>query len=388
MSEIKGVDISRYQRGINYYQLKADGVKFAIVRAGYAQTQDIELETHIKNLKAVGIPFGLYWYMYAGTVAEAKKEAECCLSVIDRLNLKADLAYPVFADIEEKSQLGISRRVITDIAITFCETLAAAGVFPGIYANPNFMESAYYKEYLIGKYDIWLAHWTNSPLVKSKYQYGQTMWQWGIAGCGTMDVDADICFIDYPDKIAKWRASLSATNQGTPSNNQSVIGSTIYLKNAKLYSDCGLSKEVNTISGAYSIVSHCQSYGIASRAFKNLIGYISIDEPISNKSKATTPSYEGIVNAILAGYYSSGDTRKHLLEQDGFDYTTVQNAVNERVYGPSTPTPSKSIDEIASAVLQGSYGNGEERKSRLEAEGYDYNAVQSAVNKLLEQSRK
>lgn len=42
----------------------------------------------------------------------------------------------------------------------------------------------------------------------------------------------------------------------------------------------------------------------------------------------------------------------------------------------------KSIDELAREVLQGKWGNGAERKKRLEAAGYDYAAVQKKVNRL------
>lgn len=43
---------------------------------------------------------------------------------------------------------------------------------------------------------------------------------------------------------------------------------------------------------------------------------------------------------------------------------------------------SKSVDELAREVLQGKWGNGAERKKRLEAAGYDYAAVQKKVNQL------
>lgn len=42
----------------------------------------------------------------------------------------------------------------------------------------------------------------------------------------------------------------------------------------------------------------------------------------------------------------------------------------------------KSADELAREVLQGKWGNGAERKKRLEAAGYDYAAVQKKVNQL------
>lgn len=49
----------------------------------------------------------------------------------------------------------------------------------------------------------------------------------------------------------------------------------------------------------------------------------------------------------------------------------------------STPVPTKSVDEIAKDVIKGLYGNYPERKTKLEAEGYNYSLVQSKVNELL-----
>ena len=45
--------------------------------------------------------------------------------------------------------------------------------------------------------------------------------------------------------------------------------------------------------------------------------------------------------------------------------------------------PKKSIDDVAKAVIRGDYGNGKDRKSRLEAAGYNYKDVQNRVNQLL-----
>ena len=47
------------------------------------------------------------------------------------------------------------------------------------------------------------------------------------------------------------------------------------------------------------------------------------------------------------------------------------------------PTPTKTIDELAQEVLEGKWGNGEERVKRLTEAGYDYNAVQNRVNEIL-----
>lgn len=43
----------------------------------------------------------------------------------------------------------------------------------------------------------------------------------------------------------------------------------------------------------------------------------------------------------------------------------------------------KSVSEIAQEVIEGKWGNGEERKNKLISAGYNYNDVQSKVNELL-----
>ena len=52
----------------------------------------------------------------------------------------------------------------------------------------------------------------------------------------------------------------------------------------------------------------------------------------------------------------------------------------------SSTVPTKSVSELAQEVLSGLWGTGDERKARLTAAGYDYNAVQKAVNELLDSS--
>ena len=47
------------------------------------------------------------------------------------------------------------------------------------------------------------------------------------------------------------------------------------------------------------------------------------------------------------------------------------------------PKPSKSVDELAKEVIRGNWGNGQERKDRLTAAGYNYSAVQARVNEML-----
>lgn len=56
---------------------------------------------------------------------------------------------------------------------------------------------------------------------------------------------------------------------------------------------------------------------------------------------------------------------------------------NGKVVSGSNTSTTKTVDELAKEVIKGLWGNGAERKNRLTAAGYDYNAVQGKVNELL-----
>ena len=194
MMKIKGVDLSYCQEGISFPALKQAGVKFAIIRSGFSTKKDVTMDKFVADCKKYGIDYGFYWYSYAMSVEQAEAEAKKCISVIKEL----PPTYPVFFDMEEKKQIsGLSTDTRTKMAIAFCEKIRQAGFKPGVYANPSFMENYYDKSRIVGRYDIWLAHWTNSPDYPSKYNYGQTMWQWGLDKIDGYEVDGDICFCEY-----------------------------------------------------------------------------------------------------------------------------------------------------------------------------------------------
>ena len=49
----------------------------------------------------------------------------------------------------------------------------------------------------------------------------------------------------------------------------------------------------------------------------------------------------------------------------------------------ATAETKKTVQEIAKEVIAGKWGNGEDRKKRLTAAGYNYDAVQAKVNAML-----
>lgn len=69
--------------------------------------------------------------------------------------------------------------------------------------------------------------------------------------------------------------------------------------------------------------------------------------------------------------------------QSKFPY--IAEEVNKKLNASTAPAApaKKSVDEIASEVIAGKWGNGSDRKQRITAAGYNYDAVQEAVNAKL-----
>lgn len=90
-----------------------------------------------------------------------------------------------------------------------------------------------------------------------------------------------------------------------------------------------------------------------------------------------------IVNEILAGNWGNGDDRRHRLEAAGYNYDEVQSEVNRRLGAGAPAAHRLSVAELATQVIAGQWGNGITRRQRLEGAGYNYDAVQREVNRRL-----
>ncbi len=90
---------------------------------------------------------------------------------------------------------------------------------------------------------------------------------------------------------------------------------------------------------------------------------------------------EEVAGEVIAGAWGNGDDRRTRLSAAGYDYSQVQTAVNALLDGKETA--EKSMDKVAREVIAGKWGNNPGRKKALEAAGYDYSAIQKRVNTIL-----
>jgi len=91
-------------------------------------------------------------------------------------------------------------------------------------------------------------------------------------------------------------------------------------------------------------------------------------------------SVTDVAREVLRGDWGNGQDRKNRLTAAGYDYNAVQAEVNRLIVG--TPAP-KTVHQLADEVMRGDWGNGQDRRNRLQSAGYDYDAVQAEVNRRL-----
>lgn len=196
----EGVDVSVYQGNIDWNKAKADGIEFAIMRAGYGKyvsQKDKYFDQNMKNAKAAGLPCGVYWFSYALTPEDAIKEADACYEVIKNYKLE----YPVSFDMETESQMKLPKETVAQIIEAFCGRMESYGYYTTLYTYASFLN---YKveDRIFDKYDIWVAHYnTSKPAFNRNYglwQYSCTGSVWGITG----NVDRDYVYLDY-ERIIK-----------------------------------------------------------------------------------------------------------------------------------------------------------------------------------------
>lgn len=178
-----GIDVSKWNKDIDWAKVKAAGVDFAIIRCGYRGSSSgvlVEDPYFVKNIEgalANDIQVGVYFFTQATGEVEAVEEASMVISLCRDYNL----TYPVFIDTEGAGGGGRADSLDTDIRTqvckAFCETMENAGYDAGIYASRNWFYHQLEAEKLTD-YVTWLAEYRATPLYTGKYQ----LWQYTSKG--------------------------------------------------------------------------------------------------------------------------------------------------------------------------------------------------------------
>lgn len=119
----------------------------------------------------------------------------------------------------------------------------------------------------------------------------------------------------------------------------------------------------------------------------NIRGYA---RPRYSASSGNTPvqpskpnkSVAQVAKEVIQGLWGNGEDRKNRLQSAGYDFNAVQQEVNRLLSGAPAKPQLKPVSVVAKEVLRGEWGNGTDRKRRLEQAGYNYVQVQAEVNRL------
>lgn len=197
---MKGIDVSKWQGNINFTAVKKAGIDFVIIRAGYgrvASQKDPLFERNYTAAKAAGLHVGAYWYSYADSAQDAKKEAALCLEVIKGKTFD----FPIYFDLEERDQFAKGKDFCSELVKTFCTELEKAGYFAGLYISRSPLQTHITKE-VAERFALWVAEY--GPKLNWAGAYG--IWQHSSTGrvVGVIgNVDLDTAVVDYPAIIKK-----------------------------------------------------------------------------------------------------------------------------------------------------------------------------------------
>nr|DAS44622.1 MAG TPA: Endolysin [Caudoviricetes sp.] len=98
---------------------------------------------------------------------------------------------------------------------------------------------------------------------------------------------------------------------------------------------------------------------------------------------STSTDIDSVAQEVLQGLWGNGQERYDNLTNAGYDAQAVQDRVNSLLNGEDTQSDYTNLDDVANEVIQGLWGNGQERFDNLTNAGYDAQAVQNRVNELL-----
>lgn len=181
---LRGVDVSEHQKDIDWAAVAAEGVDFAMIRAGYrgySQGGLYEDEYFAGNIEGAldnGLEAGVYFFSQAVTPEEAVEEAEYVLELIAGY----DVTLPVVFDWEnidgdEARTDGLDGTALTDCAIAFCQRIEQAGYVPAIYAYRYLAYFRYELPRLTG-YALWIGAVGDFP----DFYYAHGIWQYSAEG--------------------------------------------------------------------------------------------------------------------------------------------------------------------------------------------------------------
>ena len=149
-----GIDVSQWQRDINFAQVKEDGIDVVYIKATEGQNYvDPYFRRNYEQAKANGLKVGFYHFVRAKTEEAARKEADHFASTIAGTNPDCRLAM----DFESFGDLSANQ--VNQISFAFLRRLSeVTGKELVIYSNTYSARTIFSKE-LAQYYPLWVAQY-------------------------------------------------------------------------------------------------------------------------------------------------------------------------------------------------------------------------------------
>lgn len=203
MSEVFGIDVSHYQKSIDWKKVSAQGIKFAIMKCQYeAQSHRIDetFESNYRGAGIYGISRGVYIFIGSASIANPVADAEALLGHLsDR-----PLEYGIWLDYESEALRKQGKERIKELTEIYASRFRSAGYYVGIYCNQDWYDHVIHPD-LKRQYDFWIARYPKndvgkysptsklrpSKAIASAWQYSSKGHIDGIPTLVDLDVDYD-----------------------------------------------------------------------------------------------------------------------------------------------------------------------------------------------------
>ena len=176
-----GIDVSHYQKDIDWTKVKESGVSFVIIQAGYRGYESGILHeneryrSYIQGALDAGLEVGVYFFSQAIDREEAMEEARFVLKLVKDYEIHCGIAFDMeyVGDYDRIHHL--TKEEITQITHSFSETIREAGYTPIIYGSASWLENQLYMEYFQDDCEFWVASFQEE---KEPYEYIYSIWQY------------------------------------------------------------------------------------------------------------------------------------------------------------------------------------------------------------------
>ena len=189
-----GIDVSKWQGAIDFSKVKEAGAEFVIIRVGHQNgvggeyVLDPYFKRNISDAIENDLDVGIYFYSYAGSKKEARKQAEWVIKQIKDYDITLPIAFD-FESFTSFNIMNLSLYQLNEVAESYFSTLEDAGYDTMLYGSKNYLNAIW--KYNTNK--VWLAHYTD----ETDYDKDYMMWQ--LCQDGVIDgingfVDIDILY--------------------------------------------------------------------------------------------------------------------------------------------------------------------------------------------------